>query len=154
VRGRHGLVAAAITVAISLPIPAGSGIASSGVCKPTPRASGPPLPYYANLSGSWWVKNYVWVGVAGAFHGEGFEALPTGQKIGWYRSRPGLIRLYAKRLDGPPADFTSSVPRGYGRVGFQVSDLKFGAPGCWALTAVVGKQRSRFVVEVAPAPSV
>jgi hypothetical protein len=99
------------------------------------------------------VKNYLWAGVAGAFHDEGFQALPMGQKIGWYRRRPGLIRLYAKRLDGPPADFTSYVPRGCGRTGFQASDLTFGAPGCWALTAVVGKHRSRFVVEVAPAPA-
>jgi hypothetical protein len=99
------------------------------------------------------VKNYVWMGVAGAFHGEGFAVLPTGQKIGWYRRRPGRLHLYAKRLDGPPASFTSTVPYGYGLTGFQASGLTFGAPGCWALTAVVGKQRSRFVVEVAPAPA-
>jgi hypothetical protein len=31
--------------------------------------------------------------------------------------------------------------------------VTFGTPGCWALTAVVGKRPSRFVIEVAPAPS-
>jgi hypothetical protein len=93
------------------------------------------------------------MGVAGAFRGEGIQALPTGQKIGWYRGRRGVLRLYAKRLDGPPATFTSDVPRGYGTVGFQASSVTFGTPGCWALTAVVGKRASRFVIEVAPAPS-
>jgi hypothetical protein len=90
------------------------------------------------------------MGVAGAFHGEGFQALPMGQKIGWYRDRRGLLRLYAKRLDAPPAGFTSEVPSGYGTRGFQASGMTFGAPGCWAITAIVGTQASRFIVRVAP----
>lgn len=90
------------------------------------------------------------MGVAGAFRGEGFKADPRGQKIGWYRERRGALRVYAKRLDGPAASFVAEVPPYYGRIGFQPSGLTFGAPGCWAVTAVVGTDASRFVVQVAP----
>ncbi len=90
------------------------------------------------------------MGVAGAFHGEGFVADPKGQKIGWYRQRRGVLRIYAKRLDGPPAPFKAELTPFYGKLGFEPSGLTFGAPGCWAITAVVGRQSSRFVVTVAP----
>ena len=102
------------------------------------------------LSRSWWYRNYVWMGVAGAFHGEGFVADPRGQKIGWYRQRRGRLHVYAKRLDGPAASFVAVVNPNYGTSGFQPSGLTFGAPGCWAITALVGRQASRFVVNVAP----
>ena len=90
------------------------------------------------------------MGVAGAFHGEGFVADPHGQKIGWYRQRGGVLHVYAKRLDGPAAAFTADLTPYYGTWGFEPSGLTFGAPGCWAITAVVGQQASRFVVRVAP----
>lgn len=90
------------------------------------------------------------MGVAGAFHGEGFVADPRGQKIGWYRQRRGRLAVYAKRLDGAPATFSAEVSPYYGTTGFQPSGLTFGASGCWAITAVVGRQASRFVVRVAP----
>ena len=90
------------------------------------------------------------MGVAGAFHGEGFVADPKGQKVGWYRERRGTLQIYAKLLDGAPASFVSDVPPYYGKLGFQPSGMTFGAPGCWAVTAVVGGQASRFVVVVAP----
>lgn len=89
------------------------------------------------------------MGVAGAFDGQGLKADPRGQKVGWYRERRGRLKVYAKRLDGPAAPFVSNVPPYYGVIGFQPSGLTFGAPGCWAVTAVVGSQASRFVVQVA-----
>lgn len=127
----------------------GHARARSVSCAPTPRATRP-APGLATLSTTWWHRNRVWMGVAGAFHGEGFVADPKGQKIGWYRERRGTLRIYAKLLDGPPASFTAEVPPYYGKLGFQPSGMTFGAPGCWAVTAVVGGQASRFVVEVAP----
>lgn len=90
------------------------------------------------------------MGVAGAFRGQGFVADPKGQKIGWYRERRGELEIYAKLLDGPAATFVAEVPASYGKLGFQPSGMTFGAPGCWAVTAVVGGQASRFVVVVAP----
>lgn len=129
----------------------GSSSAAGGACAQTPRASHSPTPYLANLSHSWWERDRIWMGVAGAFHGQGFVALPKGQKIGWYRDRPGTIRLSARRLDGHSGTFSSDVPSGYGPIGFQASGVKFSAPGCWQLTATVGKRASTFVVRVAPA---
>jgi hypothetical protein len=120
-------------------------------CRTTPRVARAPNENLSRLSRSWWRVNGVWAGVAGAFHGEGFRALPTGQKIGWYRERPGALRLFGKRLDGPPADFGASIPCCYGLRGFQSSGVTFGAAGCWAVTAIVGAGKSRFVVRVAPA---
>ena len=121
-------------------------------CKSTPASGTAPTRALADLSGTWWVQNHVWVAVAGDFHGAGFRAVPAGQKVAWYRERPGSLRVYAKRLDpSAPAEFKSDVPSGYRTIGFQPSGLTFGAPGCWALTAVVGTQRARFVVVVSPA---
>ena len=124
-------------------------VAGNGSCRETPRAARP-APGLATLSRSWWYRNYVWMGVAGAFHGEGFVADPRGQKIGWFRQRRGVLRIYATRLDGPRASFAAEVNPNYGTIGFQPSGLTFGAPGCWAITAVVGRQASRFVVTVGP----
>ena len=132
---------------------AGASVSSaepgSAACRTTPpsQRSAPGL---STLSRSWWYRNYVWMGVAGSFHGEGFVADPHGQKIGWYRQRPGRLHVFAKRLDGPAASFVADVNESYGARGFQASGLTFGAPGCWAVTAVVGGQASRFVVAVAP----
>jgi len=148
-RQRRLLLLMSIVVLLTLSGAAGGGAAISD-CFATPRASRAPNPDLAGLSHSWWLENRVWMGVAGAFKGEGFQALPQGQKIGWYRARPGALRIYGKRLDGPPADFTTDVPCCYGG-GFQPSRIKFGAPGCWALTALVGRRASRFIVQVAPA---
>ena len=130
--------------------PGATASSRSGVCPVTSRTARP-APGLATLSRTWWYRNYVWMGVAGSFHGEGFVADPRGQKIGWYRQRRGHLRVYAKRLDGPAAKFTADVNTNYGTIGFQPSGLTFGAPGCWAITAVVGSQASRFVVDVAPA---
>jgi hypothetical protein len=122
---------------------------AEGACSETPRATRP-APGLSTLSTTWWYRNYVWMGVAGAFRGQGFVADPKGQKIGWYRQRRGRLHVYATRLDGPPASFAADVIQAYGTIGFQPSGLTFGAPGCWAVTAVVGNQASRFVVRVAP----
>jgi hypothetical protein len=145
------LLVALLAVVVVLPGSAAGDGAARLDCLATPRAARAPTPALDGLSRSWWVRNRVWMGVAGAFHGEGFRAVPTGQKIGWYRQRPGALRLFARRLDGPPSTFTSSVPCCYGPSGFQPTSLTFGASGCWALTAVVGREASRFTVRVAPA---
>lgn len=141
-----GVVVAAVAVAGST---AGTASPRGVVCATTPRASRP-APGLATLSTTWWHRNRVWMGVAGAFHGEGFVADPDGQKIGWYRERRGTLRIYAKLLDGASAPFTAEIPPSYGKLGFQPSGMTFGAPGCWAVTAVAGGQASRFVVDVAP----
>lgn len=139
-------VAAALVLAGST----GAGSRSrAAACTTTPRAQRS-APGLASLSLTWWHRYRVWMGVAGAFHGEGMTADPRGLKIGWYRERRGTLKVYAKRLDGQAAGFVAEVPPYYGRIGFQPSGLTFGAPGCWAVTAVVGTDASRFVVNVAP----
>jgi hypothetical protein len=151
VRSALVLVAAAVALTLVLPSSATSTAALSTACAVTAHAAHAPTRGLTTLSRSWWRKNRVWMGVAGAFHGEGFRAVPEGQKIAWYRDRRGALRLYGKRLDGPAATFETDIPSGYGTRYFQPSGITFGAPGCWAITAVVGTQASRFVVEVAPA---
>ena len=144
-------VGIAVATAATVLRVSGSASGFDSGCRETPRASRS-APGLSTLSRTWWYRNYIWMGVAGAFHGEGFVADPRGQKIGWYRQRRGVLQVYAKRLDGPAAPFTAdlTVAPYYGTIGFEPTGLTFGAPGCWAITAVVGQQASRFVVRVAP----
>ena len=151
-KGARILGATAVAAGSLAAVSTDAAVSQVGSCPETPRAARS-APGLVTLSRSWWYRNYVWMGVAGAFHGEGFVVDPTGQKIGWYRQRHGVLRVYAKRLDGPAAPFTAELNPNYGTLGFEPSGLTFGAPGCSAITAVVGHQASRFVVSVAPARS-
>jgi hypothetical protein len=82
-----------------------------------------------------------------------FMALPTGQKIPWFRSKGspwGRLRVSGSRVDGDAMPLKVEIPAHKPfRLGFQSSKLTFTAPGCWQIVARVGlKARYVFVVRV------
>lgn len=82
-----------------------------------------------------------------------FLALPTGQKIAWFRgkgSRWGRLRVSGSRLDADAAPLQVRIPANHPfREGFQASTVTFSAPGCWRIVARVGLEaRYVFVVRV------
>lgn len=71
-----------------------------------------------------------------------------GVKVGWYRYGRGRVRIAATRLDKPGRVTRTSVPAGYGPTGFQASGIYFPSPGCWKVTATVGRSQLTYVTVV------
>jgi hypothetical protein len=69
-------------------------------------------------------------------------------KFWWWRGVPGRLEITGQRLDGQAQPLTSSVPDGYGNIGFQATSLSFPTPGCWQVTARVGDAELTFVTRV------
>lgn len=76
-----------------------------------------------------------------------------GIKMGWNRALPGAVTVAARPLHGPAAEFTAHVGtvQEYGRRGFVTSELLFGRPGCWRITARLGRHVLPLVVDI-PSP--
>lgn len=92
--------------------------------------------WYVNENRTIWARNTDWRA------GE--------NKTLWKKPVETHLLITGKRLDGPAAPLRA----GYANVvqwGFAVLDLKFGAPGCWDLTATDGTDHLEFVTEVMPA---
>jgi hypothetical protein len=77
------------------------------------------------------------------------RGLTGGIKFAWWRVAPGDLTITTHRLDGTTAPVAADVPSGYGPLGFQVSGLNFGAPGCWEVTGAIAGKTLVFVVNVA-----
>lgn len=58
-------------------------------------------------------------------------------KFGWWRRLSGPLTLEGRRLDRDAPAMRSSIPSGYGKVGFQATGLVFPTPGCWQVTGRV-----------------
>lgn len=76
-----------------------------------------------------------------------------GMKFGWTRGVRGTLNVSGRRLDGaaPPLLFEWKWNEAYGDFGFQASYLIFPTPGCWEVTAQVGKRedsRITFITKV------
>jgi hypothetical protein len=71
-----------------------------------------------------------------------------GVKVGWYRYGRGRVRIAATRIDKPGRVTRTSVPSGYGSTGFQSSAIYFPSPGCWKVTATVGRSQLTYVTVV------
>jgi len=69
-------------------------------------------------------------------------------KFGWWRRRNGPLKLEGRRLDGQAPAMRSSIPNGYGEIGFQSTALIFPTPGCWEVTGRVGDGSLTFVTLV------
>jgi hypothetical protein len=77
--------------------------------------------------------------------------LPDGSlsmKFGWWRLRPGRLRIEGRRIDGGSFPLRAEIPSGYGESGFQATALIFPRPGCWEVIARVGDDRLRFITLV------
>jgi hypothetical protein len=69
-------------------------------------------------------------------------------KVGWWRGRPGQLRIDGRRLDAGAPPLRAHVPEGYTTRGFQPSGITFPAVGCWRVTGAVAGSRLSFVVRV------
>jgi hypothetical protein len=69
-------------------------------------------------------------------------------KFGWWRGVRGLLLIDGHRLDGPAPQLLSSIPAGYGDLGFQATTLVFPTDGCWQVTGRVGDDELSFVIRV------
>jgi hypothetical protein len=117
--------------------------ASASVCPVSPttlrRAPGVRLrtPWYGRAKGSLLVAATPW------------HAGET--KVGWLRPRHTTIRMTGRLRQGAgPRIMQTISPRGYDGIS-QPSVLVFPVTGCWEISAVAGRARSRFTVRVFPA---
>lgn len=69
-------------------------------------------------------------------------------KLGWYRLTSGTLSISGRRLEAEAAPLRTSVPDGYGPIGFQASGVDFPTEGCWQITGSVGTSSLTFVVFV------
>jgi hypothetical protein len=110
-----------------------------------------------SLATHWLRQRTLWMAYTRADHA--FVSTPTGQKVGWFRSKGspwGRLRVSGSRLDGDAPPLKADVAVRYPfREGFQSSALTFPTAGCWQIVAHVGlKARFVFVVRVEPQDSV
>lgn len=75
--------------------------------------------------------------------------LSSGVKFGWDRLAHGNLNIATRRLDAATSPVAADVPGGYGDTGFQVSGLRFPAPGCWEVSGTVAGTTLTFVMNVA-----
>ena len=66
----------------------------------------------------------------------------------WWRKVPGQLNVQTTKVGGDEPALDGIVPRGYGNVGFQPSVVGFPGPGCWEVTAHLGKRSLSFVTLV------
>jgi hypothetical protein len=91
--------------------------------------------YYTNRRRTIWAGKQPWRAA------ESFKVI-------WIRPARTKLLVTGRRLDGPAQPLLVKLPCCYPS-GFQVSEVRFPAPGCWEITAKAGRERLRFVVEVA-----
>lgn len=129
----------------------GTGAGHAATCNPTPLTRTSPDPSLRGLSSNWARVGPLWMGYTHAH--AGFAALPSGQKIAWWRAKGsafGKLRVTGTRLDSEAPPLRARISKGYTQTrGFQPSVLFFPTPGCWRIVARVGlKQRYVFRVVV------
>jgi hypothetical protein len=108
-------------------------------------------------NGRLWVELYPHGIVGAGNYDERHDVRPNGSlavKFGWTRGVRGQLRITGRRLDGDAPPVRSWIPDGYGRTGFQATDVIFPAAGCWEVTGRVGSVSLTFVTKVTgPVPS-
>src|SRR5262245_49009705 len=109
------------------------------VTAPSPLPASEPWAPQLFGSGSAYGNGQLWVGGLGP---DGvIELRPENEsswKFGWWRVAQGKLRITGRRLDAAAAPLGSTVPDGYGELGFQSSGVYFPTPGCWEITGTVG----------------
>ena len=120
-------VTLAVTLTLAATSVAATGEESPG-CAETIGSRTPP----GSLATHWLRQGTLWMTYTRADHS--FLASPTGQKIGWFRSKGSLwgrLRVSGSRLDGdaPPLQVHRGVSYPF-REAFQSSALTFSTPGC------------------------
>ena len=113
-------------------------------CQETPMSTPPPDENTARLTTSWWSDGVIWAGVPPP--GARWSAYSDGQKVGWWRSIDGKLKISGRRLDGPSAALQATIMPGYAESGFQSTHITIPTPGCWEITAQVRDHTFRFVV--------
>jgi hypothetical protein len=100
----------------------------------------------------WYGGDGIWGGLAPTYKPSGtWWAGRRGNKVLWEREVTGKLELSGYRLDRPALRIQAGVPDGYGLTGIQASGISFPTPGCWRLTARVGRHRTSFTVRAVAA---
>jgi hypothetical protein len=95
--------------------------------------------------------------VAGRLPGGGWRATinPNGSidaKYGWWRAGDDArLKISGRRLDAAAPPLIADVPNGYG-TGFQATNLRFPATGCWRVTGAFKSAKLAFTVRVTKSP--
>jgi hypothetical protein len=139
-----------------------SGVPTSTTCPVTsPSGRVPPAVARMNLGtiltysqSGWFGNGQLWVNLPA--HSVLYaQTLPRSRllqvKFGWFRAVPGQVRVQAHTRAGATARFNADIGTvaEYGPTGFVPSVLQFARPGCWDLTASLGRTSLTFVVRVA-----
>ena len=99
-------------------------------------------------NGRLWVELYPRGIIRPAYYG---RARPNGAiaiKFPWTRGVPGHLKITGRRLDADAPALRSSIPGGYGRIGFQSTGVIFPTTGCWEMTGRVGSASLTVVTKV------
>jgi hypothetical protein len=70
------------------------------------------------------------------------------EKFPWWRAVTGQLTITGQRLDAQAPGLRTSIPDGYGLIGFQATGLMFPTAGCWRVTGSVGRATLSFVTLV------
>lgn len=94
-----------------------------------------PVPWITSFVGN----RAIWVGLPAdsTLHPDPGANSPIAVKFPWWRLKPGLLSITARRLDGPSGGFHGIAGGGYGDRGFNPSELDFPAAGCWKVTGTL-----------------
>jgi len=99
-------------------------------------------------NGRLWVELYPRGIIRPDYYG---RARPNGAiaiKFPWTRGVPGHLKITGRRLDADAPALRSSIPGGYGRIGFQSTGVIFPTTGCWEMTGRVGSASLTVVTKV------
>jgi len=121
-----------------------SSSASCSVTQPPDPPLTPPQSITTKAQ-RWYGNDAVWIVLPA-------NGTMSSSKFGWWRIVPGQLTVEGRRLDAPAPPLESSVPSGYGDIGFQASGIIFPTTGCWEVIGKVADTELRFVVSVIPPP--
>jgi hypothetical protein len=83
-----------------------------------------------------------------AYYGQPQPNGAIAVKFPWTRGTRGHLEITGRRMDSHAPALRSSVPDGYGRIGFQSTSVIFPTTGCWEVTGRVGSTSLTFVTKV------
>jgi hypothetical protein len=94
---------------------------------------------------------WVTLDVQGVLVASGDMVNPDGSiswKFPWWRMVAGYLTITGGRLGAPAPPLKSTVPSGYGDIGFQASGVTFPGEGCWQVTGKTAHTSLTFVTFV------
>lgn len=121
---------------------------------PITRPPDPPMTPPPSIMETRIAPNMFWYGNEALWVVLPADSVTWSRKVMWWRTIPGQMTIEGVRLDAPAPPLESSVPRGYGDIGFQASGIIFPTTGCWEVVGKIAGKELRFVVTVVPPPPI